>query len=79
MPKPEGAKSILDDKLNAIFTATDIEEAKRIFLEVVNASIIKIYDKNRMIWNLKNCQTLMDVQKYAVNSAFKFNGYAVIK
>ena len=77
MPKPE-AKSILDDKLNAIFTATNMEEAKRIFLEVVNASIIKIYDKNKMIWNLKNCRTLLDVQKYAVNSAFKFEKLGVI-
>ena len=78
MPKPE-IKSILDDKLNAIFTATSMEEAKRIFLEVVNASIIKIYDKNKMIFNLNNCRTLLDVQKYAVNSAFKFEGLSVIK
>jgi len=67
-------QSILTEKMNAIYEAKDVETARGLFLEIVQSSRINEYSKRTMINNAHNCSTLIEIQKYATNSMFKFEG-----
>lgn len=71
--------SILTERINDIYTAKTVEEARAIFLEIVDQSRINDYSRQTMKANVNECTTLLDVQKYATNSMFKFEGGGVPK
>lgn len=69
--------SILTDRLNSIFTTSSKEEATKLFIEAVDQSRIPQETKRRMKLQVENCNSLLDVQRYASNSAMKFEGMGV--
>jgi hypothetical protein len=70
--------SILTDQLNAIYTAKDVDEAKQLFVTLVEGSKLPKKTKALMLFNISQCGTLYQVQKYATNSCFKYNGLGVM-
>lgn len=70
--------SILTDQLNAIYTAKDVDEAKQLFIALVEGSKLPKNTKAKMLYNLAQCGTLYQVQKYATNSCFVYNGLGVV-
>ena len=67
-------QSILNDQMNNIYTATDIDSARAIFKGVVEASRISPFNKRTMLINADRIGSLIELQTYATNSMFKFNG-----
>jgi len=70
--------SILTDQLNAIYTAKDVDAAKYLFITLVESSKLPKNTKALMLFNISRCETLYQVQKYATNSCFKYNGLGVM-
>ena len=70
-------KSILTDIINDIYTATDLDLARKLATQCINDSKINKYSKMTILSNLKNIQTLEELQIYITNSMFKKLGMGV--
>lgn len=66
-------KGILDKAMNDIYTATTLDECKALALNLVHQSKINDRDRNTMVRNINNSNTLIKLQTYLTNSYFVFN------
>jgi len=70
-------KSILEQVIQKVYQSKTADEARNHMLELLNDSGIKETDRNRMIQELDRLQTLKQIQFYATNAMFKFEGLGV--
>lgn len=78
-PKYIYPNSVIGAVIQDIYLANDVEEAKKIMVDLLQKHNIKNEDKNRMLLNLNNLNTLNKVQRYATNSMLKFEGLGIPK
>lgn len=67
-------KSIIEKGIQGIYHSKSVEEAKKVFYDLIDNSGIKEVDKRRMLGMLDNLKSLVQVQKYATNAMLKFEG-----
>lgn len=70
-------ESVITQRITEIYSATDIVTAKELLRNLLNASNIKDVDKSKMLSELDNLKTLKQVQFYATNCMFKFEGLGI--
>lgn len=70
-------KSVITKRITEIYSARDIDTAKELLRELLNESNIKDSDKAKMLNELDKIQTLKQVQFYATNAMFKFEGLGI--
>jgi len=70
-------ESVITKQITEIYSATDIVTAKELLRNLLNASNIKDVDKSKMLSELDNLKTLKQVQFYATNCMFKFEGLGI--
>jgi len=70
-------KSILEQVIQKVYQSKTADEARNHMLELLNDSGIKETDRNRMIQELNRLQSLKQIQFYATNAMFKFEGLGV--
>jgi len=71
-------ESILTNQLEEIFLCKDLESARDIFNKLVQESKLTAHTKAKMLLYAGQCRTLIEMQTYATNSCFKFNGLGVV-
>ena len=69
--------SKLNEVIQQVYGSTNVEEAKQLMIDCVSNSQINDYSKNRMITTVGTLKTLKDVQFYATNSMFMYEGLGV--
>jgi len=70
-------KSVITQRITEIYSAADVETAKELFRNLLNDSNIKDIDKEKMLVELEKMTTLRQVQFYATNAMFKFEGLGI--
>ena len=63
-------KSILTDVMNDIYIAPDLEAARKIAVDTINASKINDASKRKMLFNIQQETTMIGLQIYLTNSMF---------
>jgi len=57
-----------------VFAATNISNAKRIFIDFVSGTRIKETDKVKMIAEVSRMSSLMQLHRYTANALLKYEG-----
>jgi hypothetical protein len=70
-------KSVITEQITEVYNATDIVTAKELLRNLLNESKIKDNDKSKMLAELDKITTLRQVQFYATNCMFKFEGLGI--
>jgi len=70
-------ESVITQRITEIYSATDIVTAKELLRNLLNESKIKDNDKDKMLAELDKITTLKQVQFYATNCMFKFEGLGI--
>jgi len=70
-------KSVITQRITEIYSANDLATAKELFKVLLNESNIKDVDKDKMLAELDKITTLKQVQFYATNAMFKFEGLGI--
>ena len=69
----------LNEYMNQIYSSTDLDACRQLFINIVNNSTIRVEDRRRMVLQANQCDSLIKLQTYATNSFFRFNKLGVIK
>lgn len=67
-------KSNLDSIAADIFAASNVVDAKRIFIDHISASRIKESDKSKMLAEVAKMSSLMQLHRYTANALLKYEG-----
>lgn len=67
-------KSNLDSIAADVFAASNIVDAKRIFIDHISASRIKESDKSKMLAEVAKMSSLMQLHRYTANALLKYEG-----
>lgn len=78
MPKPQ-IHSVLDQILQDVYKAKNLEEAKEKVIPLLKDSGIKETDKQKMLYEIGNITNLVKLQFYITNASFKYNGLGINK
>jgi len=70
-------ESVITQRITEIYSATDIVTAKELLRNLLTESKIKDIDKDKMLAELNKITTLKQVQFYATNCMFKFEGLGI--
>lgn len=70
-------KSVITNRITEIYTARDLDTAKQLFRDLLTDCNIKDTDKDKMLNELEKQKTLKQVQFYATNCMFKFEGLGI--
>jgi hypothetical protein len=70
-------KSVITQRITEIYSASDLTTAKELFKNLLEDSNIKDVDKSKMLDELEKIKTLRQVQFYATNAMFKFEGLGI--
>ncbi len=70
-------KSVITQRITEIYSADNLATAKELFRDLLNDSNIKDIDKEKMLVELEKITTLRQVQFYATNAMFKFEGLGI--
>lgn len=70
-------KSVITEQITEIYAARDLNTAKELLRNLLNESKIKDSDKSKMLVELDKITTLRQVQFYATNCMFKFEGLGI--
>jgi len=70
-------KSVITEQITEIYSARDLATAKELLRNLLNESKIKDNDKSKMLAELDKITTLKQVQFYATNCMFKFEGLGI--
>lgn len=70
-------KSVITQRITEIYTARDLDTAKQLFKDLLTDCNIKDNDKDKMLNELEKQKTLKQVQFYATNCMFKFEGLGI--
>jgi hypothetical protein len=70
-------ESVITQRITEIYSATDIVTAKELLRNLLNESKIKDIDRDKMLAELNKITTLKQVQFYATNCMFKFEGLGI--
>jgi len=70
-------KSVITQRITEIYSASDLTTAKELFRNLLEDSNIKDVDKSKMLDELEKIKTLRQVQFYATNAMFKFEGLGI--
>lgn len=70
-------KSVITQRITEIYSADNLATAKELFRDLLNDSNIKGIDKEKMLVELGKITTLRQVQFYATNAMFKFEGLGI--
>lgn len=70
-------KSVLNGIITDIYSARNVKEAKELFIKFVDATKIKDTDKKKMLLEVENMTTLRQIQQYATNAMFKYEGLGI--
>jgi len=70
-------KSVLNGIITDIYSARNVKEAKELFTKFVDATKIKDTDKKKMLTEVENMTTLRQIQQYATNAMFKYEGLGI--
>lgn len=70
-------KSVITQRITEIYSADNLATAKQLFRDLLNDSNIKDIDKEKMLVELEKITTLRQVQFYATNAMFKFEGLGI--
>jgi hypothetical protein len=70
-------KSVITEQITEVYNATDIVTAKELLRNLLTESKIKDIDKSKMLDELEKIKTLRQVQFYATNCMFKFEGLGI--
>ena len=70
-------KSVLNGIVTDIYSAKTVKEAKELFIKFVDATKIKDTDKKKMLTEVENMTTLRQIQQYATNAMFKYEGLGI--
>lgn len=70
-------KSVITQRITEIYSANDLATAKELFRNLLNDCNIKDVDKDKMLSELEKITTLKQVQFYATNAMFKFEGLGI--
>lgn len=77
-PKPEvNIKSVIEKIASDVFSATNIDQAKKIFIDFIESTHIKESDKKKMIETAAGINNLVKLQFYTANSLLKYEGYGL--
>ncbi len=76
MSRPK-IKSVITQRITEIYTARDLDTAKQLFKDLLTDCNIKDTDKDKMLNELEKQKTLKQVQFYATNCMFKFEGLGI--
>jgi hypothetical protein len=69
--------STLDQIVEQVFTSKDLESAKKITLDFLAESKIKVEDRDKMISEITKMKDLVKLQIYCANALLKFEGLSV--
>lgn len=70
-------KSVLNGIITDIYSARTVKEAKDLFIKFVDATKIKDTDKKKMLTEVEKMTTLRQIQMYATNAMFKYEGLGI--
>ena len=70
-------ESVITQRITEIYIARDLDTAKELFRNLLNDCNIKDVDKVKMLSELEKQKTLKQVQFYATNCMFKFEGLGI--
>ena len=70
-------ESVITKRITEIYTARDLDTAKQLFRDLLTDCNIKDTDKDKMLNELEKQKTLKQVQFYATNCMFKFEGLGI--
>lgn len=70
-------ESVITQRITEIYSATDIVTAKELLRNLLIESKIKDIDKDKMLAELNKITTLKQIQFYATNCMFKFEGLGI--
>ncbi len=70
-------KSVITEHIPEIYSARDLATAKELLRNLLTESKIKDNDKSKMLAELDKITTLKQVQFYATNCMFKFEGLGI--
>jgi len=70
-------KSVLNGIITDIYSSRNVKEAKELFTKFVDATKIKDTDKKKMLTEVENMTTLRQIQQYATNAMFKYEGLGI--
>jgi hypothetical protein len=70
-------KSVITQRITEIYSVSDLTTAKELFRNLLEDSNIKDVDKSKMLAELDKITTLRQVQFYATNAMFKFEGLGI--
>jgi hypothetical protein len=70
-------KSVITEQITEIYSARDLATAKELLRNLLTESKIKDNDKSKMLAELDKITTLKQVQFYATNCMFKFEGLGI--
>lgn len=65
--------------INTIFQSSSVEECKTLFRRAVEGSRLNVNLKAHMVRTMDRLNSLLDCQKYAMNSMLKYNGLGTIQ
>ena len=67
-------KSNLDSIAADVFAASNIADAKRIFIDHISTSRIKESDKVKMLAEVSKMASLLQLHRYTANALLKYEG-----
>ncbi len=70
-------KSVLEEVIQDIYQAKNLEEGQLIMKKLVEKVKIKEEDKKKMVKEIDGQPTLVRLQFYATNALFKYEGLSV--
>ena len=70
-------ESVITEQITEVYNATDVVTAKELLRNLLNESKIKDIDRDKMLAELDKITTLKQVQFYATNAMFKFEGLGI--
>jgi hypothetical protein len=70
-------KSVITEQITEIYSTRDFATAKELLRNLLNESKIKDNDESKMLAELDKITTLKQVQFYATNCMFKFEGLGI--
>jgi hypothetical protein len=67
-------ESTLSSIAKDVFAATNVMDAKRIFIDYVSSSRIKESDKSKMLTEVSRMSSLLQLHRYTANALLKYEG-----
>ena len=70
-------ESVITKRIVDIYSAPDLKTAKQLFTELINDCNINPKDKDKMLLEADKISSLKQLQFYATNYMFKFEGLGI--